>query len=621
MGLHAGIAHLDGSPISNGDREWLRAIHGADVLTDYFDTGFGVAWTDPPGSFRTNVAKGADDAVWVWNGRLDNRLELTARFRDAVEPWINEAGLAAAAFERGRESAFNEITGDWSIASWSPSTRELCLISEFMGVSPLYYAHDGLCVRWSSDLGALLDTRIDTSWDLDWFIGRLAFAHPPDRTPYRGIRTLTPGRSLSFTRGGSRSSVVSAPRFDASLRESPAEYAAELRRLFLESVRVRMAGEHVVWAQLSGGMDSSSVVCAATHLIRAGAADTERLAAVTHYSSSSPEWSETPFVKAVEQSCGLSTRMIDVDASLPIVIGGSSPDAPWPHEAQVAEQMLESGSRTILTGRYGDLMMGNDPFSVDTLVESLRKFQLLQFLSDSRSIARNGRLCIKELVQASVRILAGKESIRLNHPGDPTRFEADKLAQMHSLTPSAARMVGDLTPDFARLARELVPPERASFVASVLKVARNRRLQPKPGSVVDVAHPYMHRPILNLVCAMPIREWCRPGETRTLMREAFQGMVPARILKRKSKGYAAPVTIRALRGLAEPVWRNGRSLTLADLGVVDGDLFRERLNTAVNGSCRRPGNLHLLVALELWLRDKQENRTSPHAAGSPTVAA
>src|SRR5262245_43764391 len=100
MGLHAGIAHLDGSPISNDDREWLRAIPRANVLSDALDTGFGLAWTDPPGSFRTNVAKAAAGAVVLWNGRLDNRLELTARFREEAEPRITEADLAAAAVER-----------------------------------------------------------------------------------------------------------------------------------------------------------------------------------------------------------------------------------------------------------------------------------------------------------------------------------------------------------------------------------------------------------------------------------------------------------------------------------------------------------------------------------------
>src|SRR5262249_57092261 len=64
------------------------------------------------------------------------------------------------------------------------------------------------------------------------------------------------------------------------------------------------------------------------------------------------------------------------------------------------------------------------------------------------------------------------------------------------------------------------------------------------------AYPFLHRPLVEFVMAIPGDELSAPGETRSLMRRAFDGLVPSRVLQRRSKGHYAPSVMRSIRPLA-----------------------------------------------------------------------
>jgi asparagine synthase (glutamine-hydrolysing) len=624
MGIHAGVFNTDGSPISREDRAWLSSVSssGAPSVAQNAEAGFMAVWTDPGGSYRTNAAWGPDGALCLWSGRLDNRLELSSQVREAVEPACTEAHLLTAACDRWGEETFDRIMGDWSIVRWQPKSRELWLVAEFAGVTSLYWSRHGASVRWSSSLKLLASSpRRTDAWDENYFIGWLSLGPPPDRTPYGDISSVTPGTRLVFHgHREPRSVPLLSIRCGTLVMPKAEDYSRELRRLFLESVQARLAGERVIWSELSGGLDSSSIVCAATHLIREHG-NGQRLEAVNHYSSLSPESNEVPFVKAVEDACGLTAHTIDIDREplLPDLLG-VAPDAPYPAEVETARRMLHAGAHTLLTGRFGDLVMGQDPFSVDALVESLRLREYSRFVSDARALARFCRTTMLDVVSASCRALRGREIRPLNKPDRPLRHESDKLGRTYSLTRAAVNRVDAIHPDYRAVARELGPTEKIRLLSGLLRATRTRTFQPKPGLGVDMAHPYLHRPLVEFILSIPVHVLCKPGETRTLMRRSFEGLVPARILTRHSKGYGAPAVVRVLRPLADRLLAEREPYILTDLGLIDEPSVRQRLKQLQDGSCAKTGNLHFLVCLEFWLRNQEGVRRRPGNAAFEAVA-
>src|SRR5262249_11681659 len=132
-------------------------------------------------------------------------------------------------------------------------------------------------------------------------------------------------------------------------------YEEQLRTLFREAVAVRLQTEAPVLAELSGGLDSSSVVCMANQLIRSGAVSAKHLSTVSFLWHNSLD---EMFIHEVESHCGiegahLSTHEVPVIAEKQV--GHAMPEAFEPLRSSVAAIARERRAQTLLTGQNGDL--------------------------------------------------------------------------------------------------------------------------------------------------------------------------------------------------------------------------------------------------------------------------
>jgi len=55
----------------------------------------------------------------------------------------------------------------------------------------------------------------------------------------------------------------------------------------------------------------------------------------------------------------------------------------------------------------------------------------------------------------------------------------------------------------------------------------------------ETTYPYLDQSLIEFVLSTPAEQWLRPGERRSLMRRALAGIVPAEVLSRKTKQFAA----------------------------------------------------------------------------------
>ncbi|MBK8151334.1 MAG: hypothetical protein IPK58_24840 [Acidobacteria bacterium] len=87
------------------------------------------------------------------------------------------------------------------------------------------------------------------------------------RTFYRGINRLPSASSLALGRNGAKLTTYWTLDPEREIRlKSDAEYSEQFRAHFYESVRCRLRSAFPVGAMLSGGLDSSSIACAAYEL-------------------------------------------------------------------------------------------------------------------------------------------------------------------------------------------------------------------------------------------------------------------------------------------------------------------------------------------------------------------
>src|SRR6266481_526081 len=315
-------------------------------------------------------------AILTWDGRLDNRTDLIRRLRDVVTIGSTDVEIVALAYEYWGSDCFAMLIGDWALSVWDPHTRSLLLAKDPIGTRHLYYSLENKQVTWSTILDPLV-LFAGKSFALceEYIAGWFSFFPAAQLTPYVGIDSVLPSSSVLIRPG--KHTVRKYWDFDPSKRiryRTDGEYEEHFRAVFSEAVRRRLRSDSPILAELSGGMDSSSIVCVADTILARGAAEAPRLDTVSYYDDSEPNWNERPYFTKVEEKRGRKGWHINVGAHDPeekFEPGFPTESAnvrfvPTPaDDGQSSPQfracLALQGSRVVLSGIGGDEVMGGVP--------------------------------------------------------------------------------------------------------------------------------------------------------------------------------------------------------------------------------------------------------------------
>jgi asparagine synthase (glutamine-hydrolysing) len=133
---------------------------------------------------------------------------------------------------------------------------------------------------------------------------------------------------------------------------------------------------------------------------------------------------------------------------------------------------------------------------------------------------------------------------------------------------------------------------------------------------VSYAHPFAHRPLVEFMMAIPPSVVCRPGEPRRLMRRAFAGLLPPSVLKRQSKAAYGAVYRRALLPLAAEALRDPGRMRSVEVGFIDRESVKGRLEAFVNGLECNESQLRQVLLYEFWLRSRWDSGCSSPPRGN-----
>ena len=572
------------------------------------NTQTGRIWLDQPGN-RSDRAE-----ILHWDGRLDNRDDLLLKLRQSLRGDTSNAALALAAYECWRTDGLVHLIGDWSAVIHDRANGTVVLASDFAGVRPLYYyLQRGRKDRvlWSRDLGSLVEETQITELDEHYVAGFLMFGGCPKHTPYRGIYSVPPGHTV---RVSAKETTIrpfwTLPTGDVIRYRSEHRYEEQLRAVFREAVAVRLGTGSPVLAELSGGLDSSSVVSMANHLIRSGAAGASALTGVSYL------WRDSldePFIREVESFCGIEGVHISTQDH-PLIAqtqaGNSMPEAFVPLRTSVAAAACRLGAKVFLTGQNGDLMMGNcfdDSLQVAAL---LRRFRIGQACEEGLAWSKILGLPIYwvlwRALRAALPTALAPAAVYTMPDGSYTPRSAAT-----SLLPGFCDRTGLSEPgSFFSNAWMQAPPERRRYFQALSTMLELRSLQaPEPLQHLDYTHPFAHRPLVEFLMTVPADVLCRPGEPRRLMRRALADLWPPKLRKRRSKGLFNAPWLEALRPLARDLLK-ARQLQLVERGFVDRASVLSRLERLSAGlDCNEP-QLRQIIVLELWLRIRAQSRPS-----------
>ena len=548
--------------------------------------------------------------VLHWDGRLHNREDLLRRLRDWPRGDTSDAAIARATYERWGISGLVHLIGDWSLVIRDRVKRTTVLASDFAGVRPLYYHVQPGGVLWSSRLESLVDATKISDLDEQFLAGFLMFGGRPNRTPYKGIYSVPPGHAVSVS-----SEETNIQRFwelpvgDVIRYRNKRRYEEQLRMLFREAVAVRLETESPVLAELSGGLDSSSVVCMANDLIRSGAVSAPRLNGVSFVWRNSLD---EPFIREVESHCrieGVHISTHDVPLATEAQVGHAMPEAFEPLRTSVAATARKFGAKTILTGQNGDLAMGNWFDDSLQVAASLRRLRIgkacEETLAWSKILRRPVHQIIWRALQAALPPTLAPAAIYTTIDGSYTPKSTET-----SLASSFSDRTGLYQSDsFFSNTWMQAPPERRKYFRALTTLLELRQLQP-PDLLrrLDYTHPFAHRPLVEFLTTVPTDVLCRPGEPRRLMRSAFSDLWPLKLRQRRSKGLFNAPWQETLRPLARSLLET-QQLHLVERGIVDRASVRSRLERLCIGLDCNESQLRQIILLEFWLRNRLAGRS------------
>lgn len=607
------IVRWTGDPVPNSVRSRhvpSRLLGGREAVDWVADAGFAAIAQPLEVGLGPNIAR-RGTRIAVGDVRLDHR-EVVARWAGIPEGESSDLDLVLASVERLGARCVPDLLGDFAFVVWDTRSRELLAARDAFGLASLYYAESGDFLVLSSrpSIAAGNEERYNLEFIADFLVSAM---DPTERNPFAGVTTLPCGCIMSARNGSVRTTQYwSADRFEPDGVGTEGHQVETFRQLFSEAVRVRIAGVgDNTWSQLSGGLDSSSVVSMSQALYQTGRVPSGLAGTITFVDSLS-DGDEREFVQAVTQRWGVKNeQFIDCwywqdDGHPPPLTEAPALNYPLYARDRLSCELIRSrGGRVLLTGQGGDQYLSGMPLFIADLLTQ-----------------RHWQAAAREALRWSVM----------------TRDSFWKLAFYNGVLPLLPPSVGrkclrrhESTPLWVEsgFARRL-DLARRNWAFSILRVPRGQKyvgavaLQVNHyGRYNDVSlfdqwfqlrHPFLYRPLVEFSLRLPPSLRTRPLAQKWVLREAMRGILPDHVRTRTGKGGSDGRIAWSLARERDRIKDLLDDPILGQLGCIDVKRLRATIGDVRSGQETYVAALMDTLSLETWLRVRSGRWPVPEGA-------
>lgn len=617
MSVQFGRWNLDGKPVDCGYLERVGTTlgsYGPDGRSSFGDKNISILYyafhTTKESRRETQPHISPSGDVLTWDGRLDSRTELIGELRKSLPHSATDIAIVAAAYETWGAKCFPKLVGDWALSIWNSQDGSVLLAKDPIGTRPLYYSFDNDRIIWSTILDPLVRLAGKTfALDEEYIAGWLSMFPAANLTPCVGVHSVPPS-SLVVLRPGSHR-VSRYWDFDPSSKiryRTDGEYEEHFRTVFTTAVRRNLRSDRPVLAELSGGRDSSSIVCVADEIIARGAAETTRLDTISYFDDAEPNWNERPYFTKVEEKRGRSGWHINIGAQDPEKMSAPEPPPESPHgrfvptpgydgrtSPQIRMCMASQGNRVVLSGIGGDEVMGGVPTPAPELQNLLARAQFGALADQLKVWALEKRKPWFHLFWEAARGFFPPTLVGVPRYMRPAPWLQSSFVKRHwaALTayPTRTKLFGPL-PSFQ---------DNLGTLDALRRQLARTALPFEPP--YEKRYPYLDRDLLEFMFAIPQEQLVRPTQRRSLMRRALVGIVPDEILNRKTKAFVARSPMVAISNDWAHFVEMTQNMLSSSLGIVDPERISEALQKVRRGEEAPMVTLKRTLFLEGWLKD------------------
>lgn len=517
-----------------------------------------------------------DEAVSIiFNGEIYNYRELRTELEPLGYRFASESDteVLLAAWRQWGRTCLSRLVGMFAFAVFDRMAATLTCVRDAFGIKPFFYTQELGSFLFASEVSAIKALKQERV-RLDWQRAHDYLVHADydsgARTFFEGILHLPPGHLIELDLASGALGEPQrwwAPTIDEH-RDLNFVQATELvRERFLDSVRLHLRSDVAVGAALSGGIDSSAVVCAMRHI------EPDLPINTFSYIADGSSVSEEVWVDLVNQHVGAQPHKITVGGAELVrdledmIIAQGEPFGSTSIYAQyrVFQLAREHGITVTLDGQGADeLLAGYNGYPGPRLHSLLDNGELQRAWKFLNAWAEwPGRSRMSGVKHAIAHMTSGKLH--------------DLLRRMGGAYSAASWINSDLLREQGVSCGfpHTVPlhNERGRRVVEELAIALTQRGLPallRHGDrnsmrfSVESRVPFLTTDMADLLLSMPEHYLISDaGETKHIFRAAMRGIVPDKILDRREKiGFETP-EYAWLRTMSNAI----RSWLRVDLGV------------------------------------------------------
>jgi asparagine synthase (glutamine-hydrolysing) len=499
------------------------------------------------------------DLAITYNGEIYNYVEVRERLRGLGHSFTSDSDteVLLRAYRQWGADCLSELNGMFAFALWDGRRQRLFCARDRFGEKPFVYAMADGAFAFASEAKALgllrgVSTEVDDGVLAAYADDGFTAIDGSERTLLRGVRQLLPAHALEVAIEGGGVGAARPHCYWSVDLPARADYGADdggraardLLALLSDSVRLRLRSDVPVGSCLSGGLDSSSVVCLMRRL--------EPGADLRTFTGRFPghDLDEGAYAQEVVRAC--HTQAFEVEptperfareaarvywhADFPI--GGMSQFAQW----CVFHLASQNGVTVLLDGQGSDELLGGygNQITAAFLRQLAARGEWRPWLAERAAAARTHpalftwpRLLLARPGLARVRGLVRRHSGR-SQVAREDLFDAGWLASARAQRPepSEAERAGDRD----ALSRILWTLCFRTMLSSLLRF----------GDRLSMAHsrevrlPFCDHRLAEFAFALSPELLVGDGQVKRVLRLAIQGLVPDAIVTRSKQGFVPP---------------------------------------------------------------------------------
>ncbi len=522
------------------------------------------------------------------NLTLYNKTELLSQLPTTNLTHTNEE-LMQIAYKEWGEKLFNKISGDFAFAFYNEVEDVLVAVRDALGVKALYYVVDNGQYYFSDNIDELFTlTKIEKKPNLKSMQTLLSnTAVDYEDTMYEGLKRVPPGHYLKVEQG--EASLVRywyPENIETDYAISLEDASTKFRDLFEKAIVARVGSDELTAYELSGGLDSSSVVSMLKNKYPQKKVDTYSMG------FDGLNCDETEYIHSVEEKYSFKTTNVasqNIDYTNKFDFKFNYDMNPhWPVTTTftmmfpMVEQMHKDGKQIIVTGQGGDhLLTGHCTVLGDLLKRREFKKVLKEVMSKVYSF--------KYMIGCGVLPLIGQKTKNiLKKILIPFRKEKSKrikladLFQIESI--SSVLKKSDINVLVATAQSTLMDGNALHVLENIYNV--------------EFRHPFYDKNLVEFVLSLPPEYLYSKGWIKMLLRYSMEDILPDKIRSRRDKADFFEVLLQQLQAIDfKTVLENEN---LVSLGLIEHKEIDKLIQQFDDGNNKELLHLWTVVNIEYW---------------------